>query len=63
MRLLVIGRRKDVFHGWGAAVVKFHFTNSKVSGKHFSTKTFWENSKFQVPMGAKVPLSDAHASC
>ena len=41
----------------GATLVNSYFTNSKLRGKHFSTKTWKKNIKFQNPAS---PI-DAHA--
>jgi len=56
------GGQKD-FSNAGEAVVKFHFTNSKLSEKYFSTKTLIGKYQISNSKGSKGPLappSDAH---
>jgi len=53
---------KIIFPGW-TTMVKFHFANTKE--KHFSTKKWVKNIKFQKFIGVKTPSappSDTHAT-
>ena len=57
------GRWKDSFQREGPAVVKFHFTNSKLREKHFSTKKLTGKYQILKPSLPRYPTphaSDAH---
>jgi len=54
---------ESFFFQGGPLVVKFHFTNSKLSEKHFSTKKVREKYQISISRETKVPQHPFRCLC